>query len=178
MLSKVHRQAGVKFQRSWFLGSIWNQLHKKAVFYNQEWSWSRDPLPGVSLQLFWVLILKKKKQKQGAQCWLLSFHSSCRNLTVTFGRSSAHSHLYQHLCLGLDKCLWGRWEWWPDPWSSQSTPSWLSGYIYEVIRVKGKHYRELGQLVCLIINGWYNQLNFQREYVSLQLLKTTKKAEA
>ena len=117
MLSKVHRQAGVKFQRSRSLGNIWNQLHKKAVFYNQEWSWSRDTLPGVSLQLFWVLIFKKKKKqptKQGAQCWLLSFYSSCQNLTVIFGRSSTHSHLYQRLCLGLDKCLWGTWEWWPD----------------------------------------------------------------
>ena len=67
-------------------------------------------------KLFWVLIFKKKKNpnKQGAQCWLLSFYSSCRNLTVIFGRSSAHSHLYQCLCLGLDKCLWGRRESWPN----------------------------------------------------------------
>ena len=66
---------------------------------------------------FGYLSLKKKKNqptKQGAQCWLLSFYSSCQNLTVIFGRSSTHSHLYQCLCLGLDKCLWGRWEWWLD----------------------------------------------------------------
>ena len=74
MLSKVHRQAGVKFQRSWCLGNIWNQLHKKAVFYNQEWSWSRDPLPGVSLQLFWVLILKKNKNKEHSAGSYLSTH--------------------------------------------------------------------------------------------------------